>query len=400
MVAFGFGVQLARALRSADQGERATAKKTEKPVSESKQGDGEKEENSKVGSSSPAESERDDPQRKSEASVDRSARVKAARSTAEAAASEGRRVPLGKTQIGNLVHRAINSPSAVERREAFDRVLEEMASDSFTRDQAMMIRSAMAKGGADGNLWQLFDYAWGSNDPATAVAHIDEIAAEHRNGFLYNMLPGLASVEPGTAIEIFHGLNPELQAKVQRRLFEGLIDNNVAVATDYIYDVTDSENYNWRPMDTLARELVADQGVQTTLEWAATLPEGALRGSAWSAAYAHWGSRQPEVAIQSIMGMDPSTDRNLAINGFTAAYAHQDGASALTWAAEITEPNLRSGALVRAATQLYKQDPAAARDWFSGSGMPAEQWGQIAPGQVWPQEPLKVSSEASDGSAE
>ena len=111
-----------------------------------------------------------DPQ-KSTASVERTRDLQTARRTMAREASEAlrRRGPLGKKQIHALVVQAIKSPSPVDRRRAFDRILEEMGSSTFTREQAFTMRSAMAKNGADGRMWQLFDYAWGANDPATAV---------------------------------------------------------------------------------------------------------------------------------------------------------------------------------------------------------------------------------------
>ena len=38
------------------------------------------------------------------------------------------------------------------------------------------------------------------------IVHIDEIPQRYRNGFLSNLLPELASTEPQTAIDLFHGL--------------------------------------------------------------------------------------------------------------------------------------------------------------------------------------------------
>ena len=233
---------------------------------------------------------------------------------AEAAAAQRKTGPLGKSEIQSLVQQAVKASKAVDRRRAFDRILEEMQSSTFNREQAFMMRGAMARAGVDGKLWQLFDYSWGANDHATAIAHLAEIPAHSFEGFLGNMIPGLASVDPQAAIEVFSGLDAEVASRVQRRLFEGLIDNDVAVATNFIYDVTDPTAFDWRPMDTLTREIVRDQGLEVTLDWAAELPEGALRSSAWSAAFAHWGSREPQGAIESIMNMDTSRDRDMALN--------------------------------------------------------------------------------------
>ena len=323
-------------------------------------------------------------QRKSPGGLLRTRKQQAARRALarEASAAQRKTGPLGKSEIQSLVQQAVKASKAVDRRRAFDRILEEMKSSTFNREQAFMMRGAMAKAGVDGKLWQLFDYSWGANDPATAIAHLDEIPAHYFEGFLGNMIPGLASVDPQAAIEVFSGLDAEVASRVQRRLFEGLIDNDVAVATNFIYDVTDPSAFDWRPMDTLTREIVRDQGLEVTLDWAAELPEGRLRSSAWSAAFAHWGSREPQGAIESIMNMDTSRDRDMALNGFTAAFAHQDGSLAVEWASEITEPGLRQGALTRAFTQFHRQNPQAAAESFRSSNLPPNVWRE-ATGQAW-----------------
>ena len=132
-------------------------------------------------------------------------------------------------------------------------------------------------------------------------------------------------------------------------------------------------------MDQLTRELVRDKGLQPALDWANTLPEGPLRTSAWSAAYAHWTSRQPEAAVDGIIGMEPSDDRNAAINGFVSALAGQDGEAAVIWAAEITEPAMRSSALIRVGRKYYEQDPQGATAWFGTNStlLPDNGWEQI-----------------------
>jgi hypothetical protein len=287
--------------------------------------------------------------------------------------------PLTKEEIEELVMTAIKSTDPIERRKAFDRVLQEIESDSFTKEQAMITRSAMGENGASGEQWRLFDYAWGANHPHVAVPHVDEIPEQYRKGFLGNMLPGLASAESQVAIDLFEGLEPGLQGQLRSRLYEGLIDNNIASATDYVYNAANPEKNDWQPMDTFARELANEQGLDATLAWAAELPEGALRGNAWSAAYAKWTSQDPHAAVQSIVDMPPSGDRNQAINGFISALAGQDPEAAVTWAAEISEPGMRESAMVRAGTQFFQQYPGAADAWFQSSDLPAAALGKMTP---------------------
>jgi hypothetical protein len=116
------------------------------------------------------------------------------------------------------------------------------------------------------------------------------------------------------------------------------------------------------------------------LAWAAELPEGSLRGNAWSAAYAKWTSQDPHAAVQSIVDMSPSADRNQAINGFISALAGQDPEAAVTWAAEISEPGMRESAMIRAGTQFFQRDPGAANQWFQSSDLPEAALGKMKQG--------------------
>ncbi len=290
------------------------------------------------------------------------------------------RRPLTKEEISELVHTATKSTNPIERRKAFDRLLQEIESDSFTMEQAMITRSAMGENGASGEQWRLFDYAWGANHSQVAVAHVDEIPEQYRKGFLGNMLPGLASADSQMAIELFEGLEPSLQGNLRKRLYEGLIDNNIDSATDYVYNAANPEKHDWRPMDTFARELANEQGLDATLAWAAELPEGSLRGNAWSALYAKWASQEPHAAVQAIVDMPPSADRNQAINGFISSLAGQDPEAAVTWASEISEPGMRESAMVRAGAQFFKQDSEAANAWFQSSDLPETALGKMTPG--------------------
>jgi len=288
---------------------------------------------------------------------------------------------LARDQLIALVLGATRSPDPLERRRAFDRILQGMESGTFTTEQSLAIRSAMFENGADTDQWKLFDYAWGRTDPEAAVAHIETIPERFRDAYLANLLPGLASSDPQAAIELFARLDSSRHAELRSRLYEGLIDHDIITATEHIFNSSKTGEYDWRPMDTMTREIVKDRGLIPTLEWAAELPDGPLRGNAWSAAYAHWAATEPHSAIQSIIDLPESADRNQAINGFISAHAHQDGETAAVWAAEISQPGLREEAMVRAARQFYRQDPEAAAQWFSHSDLPQSRWPQVSNSQ-------------------
>ena len=280
-------------------------------------------------------------------------------------------------ELDSLVRSAIKSRGPIEGRRAFDRILQAMQSSSLTTEQVKNIRTSMIESKATGEHLRLFDYAWGASQPEAALAHLDEVSPDQHDAYLANMIPGLASENPTAAIALFHSLEPELQEKIRPRFLEGLVDNDITLATNHLYQSTPPENNDWRPMDTLAREIEKDQGLDTALAWSADLPKGALRSNAWSAAYAVWANQDPEAAVKSITEIPQSTDRDQAINGFISAYAHEDGDLATDWAAQITSPTLREGAMIRAGRQYFPQDQEAATQWFASSGLPQSAWAQL-----------------------
>ena len=354
--------------------------------------------------------------------------------------SPSKRAPLTKAEIKTLVDLAIRSSDPIERRKAFDRILEEIKSDAFTYDQAMNIRITMHKGGASGDQWRTFDYAWGANDPASAIKEIDNIPEQYRRGFTSNMLPGLASVEPQTAIGLVEAMDGEMKQQMTGRLIEGLADYDVNFATDYVMEMAENGDPNVaQHMKRLAKEVMETTGLEGGLDWVENLEEGALQAtalrgvaneyanerpeeaakwaeqfigndqnsevfgeivrqwgnkeaaSAWvdslepsqgqqsaiSAVYGFKGAKTPEQALQEIQSMPPSPNKDFALNGFISGLAGKDGEAAVAWASEITIPGMRESAMVRAAKQYYKQDSAAAQEWFVASGLPVESWYQI-----------------------
>ena len=280
-------------------------------------------------------------------------------------------------QLMSLVNDVVKSGSSIERRLALDRILRSVRSGDISFSDVLAIRKAMRVQGADKE-GKLLAYAIGAYMPEEAIRHFNGLPSEDRYGFLNDMIPGLASVSPTEAIGLFESLDSELQARVRPSFLEGLVDHGVEMATEYLYDSSDLENYHWRPMAELTRELVRDQGLEPTLNWADDLPQGRQRRDAWSAAYAVWASRDPIAAAGSINRLADGSDRNLAINGFVSAHVHQDGEMAMTWVSDISEPGLRDAAMIRVGRQYYQRDPAAAAQWYDSSGVSPLIWSQIA----------------------
>ena len=243
-------------------------------------------------------------------------------------------------------------------------------------ENVLAIGEAFKEQGANDE-WELLGYAMGVYQSNEAIAHLGKLPAEERVGFIENIIPGLASENADLAINLFESLEPNEQAKVRPELLRGLVDNDAAIATDYIYDSSDLENYSWRPMAELTRELVKDKGLEPTLDWANELPQGPQRRDAWSSAYAVWASKNPVAAGESLNQLSDGEDRNLAINGFVSAHVHKDGEMAMTWIDAISEPGLRDAAMIRVGRQYFQRDPEAATRWYSSGGVAPSIWEQV-----------------------
>lgn len=283
---------------------------------------------------------------------------------------------LSQEEIDLWINESIRSRGPIERRRALDRILQKIRSSEVSFEDALAIRQALQEQGAKEE-GKLLDYALGAYQSHEALAHLETLPPEERVDFLEAIIPGLASENPREAINLFESLTAGEQAKVRPEFLEGLVDHDTAVATDYLYDSSDLENYHWRPMAELTREVVKDKGLESTLDWAGELPEGAQRRDAWSAAYAVWASKDPVAAAESINALPDGSDRNLAINGFVSAHVHQDGPLAMDWAHSISNPGLREAAMIRIGKQFYQKDPDAATAWYSSSGWSPSSWVKV-----------------------
>ena len=302
--------------------------------------------------------------------------VRDSRKAKEGADKPRRDKQLSEDEIDLLVTDSIKSSSPIERRQAMDQILQKMRNSEMSFEDALAIGEALKEQGANDE-WEFLGYAMGVYQSDEAIAHLGKISAEERVGFIENIIPGLASENADLAINLFESLEPNEQAKVRPELLRGLVDNDAAIATDYIYDSSDLENYSWRPMAELTRELVKDKGLQPALDWANELPQGPQRRDAWSSAYAVWASKDPVAAGESVNQLPDGADRNLAINGFVSAHVHKDGEMAMTWIDAISEPGLRDAVTVRVGRQYFQRDPAAATRWYSSSGVAPSIWEQV-----------------------
>ena len=171
------------------------------------------------------------------------------------------------------------------------------------------------------------------------------------------------------------GLDPgQLQASALRSVAHEYTNQDPQAASEWAKQFV-GQDQNSR----LFGEVVREWGdLNAATEWVNSLEPGLAQRDALSAVYGFRGSQEPHEAVQDIINMPASEDRNFAINGFISGLAHQDGEAAVTWAAEITAPGMREAAMVRAGQQFFQQDQQAATEWFQVSGLPETAWNQVS----------------------
>lgn len=188
-----------------------------------------------------------------------------------------RKPTLSKEQIQTLVQNTLRDPSPIARRLAFDQLLA-----SLDESTAIPIRIALARNKADGEQWRLFDYAWSAGDPTAVEKNLPRTAEKHRQGFISNSLPGWAFADPVAAAEFVNDYEPgPVQDHFRNRLIEGLADNDIETATDFVTQLaTDNHPRTPQYVRTVATEVLETQGLAGLQKWTTELPQGPLRSNA------------------------------------------------------------------------------------------------------------------------
>lgn len=331
-----------------------------------------------------------------------------------------------------VAEQAIRDPNPLTRRLAFAKLLENM-----TAENAMQIREQfVALGGARGDMWNDFNYAWG----ALAGREAFEFARTSDEPDLGAALTGWAAADPAGALAVLDSLPEEMQG--QRRSLEGNIvagiadhDLNMATEVALRFGAEDSR-HGERLLRDVANEALRQGGPETASVWVETLPDGDAKGSAmrrvtesyvrqdpaaaaaWAGQFAdqeysrsaigeigdewaerdpqaavswletlpagdsqntgfsqalgEWEDRDPEAAGEYLMSMDRSPQRDAAISGFARGYAWQDPTTAIAWASDISDPQIRERSLTQVGQAYFRRDPEGARIWLESSGLSQE----------------------------
>lgn len=120
-------------------------------------------------------------------------------------------------------------------------------------------------------------------------------------------------------------------------------------------------------------------------------PAGVARDSAFASALRDQAERDVTAATARLESLSGTADYPAAVRGFVDATARKDPAAAVQWALAIPagEPSSpaqlqRAAALERAAGEMFKQNPEAARQWVQTAPLSEQEYFQLT-GQKKPQ---------------
>ena len=349
------------------------------------------------------------------------------------------KIASGSESLDSLAAQALRDPNPITRRLAFSRLLE-----ALTPENAEAIRSQLVTLGADGDQWRDFHYSWGAISGKAAFEH----ASKSDEPDLAATMTGWAAANPSEALAMLSNLPQEMERQrdeLTASIVSGLTHRDAAMATDLVLKLEkDGNGRAGNLMEIVARETLRAKGAEQASQWAESLPDGPLKGTAmgriaeayvrkdpqaaakWGArfadkdyassaieqiggrwaendpvaavgwleslpagagqtaglrnAFGDWEDRDPAAAGEYLLAMPQSAQRDSAISGFAMGYAWQNPQLAIAWAQDIKDPAIRQSSLTRAGQAYFRRDPEAARAWMETSGLPADAQQQIQNG--------------------
>jgi hypothetical protein len=300
--------------------------------------------------------------------------------------------PLTAQQIDQLAKDAFTDPNPLTRNLAFSKMLASMTPENV---QALM--ASMKTNRADGQQWNLFLYAWGSMDPAGALAHAQTLEGGQKFGFMNQTLPGWASKDPAGAIAWLDTMKDgDEKNRFRGSLVGGLADHDIGLATTYVLErVKAGDKQAGEFLQTVTGEALRKNGPVAAAAWGATLPDGPLKGgaldqiaavytrqdpaaaAAWAAQYAtadygariieevsdNWAARDPKAAIAWLNTLTEGAGRSEGTYTALREWTQRDALAASQYLAAMPASPIKDSAVSGFARSLAREDPESAVIW-------------------------------------
>ena len=340
-------------------------------------------------------------------------------------------VPLTSESIAALGKQFREATDPLARRSIFAKLLA-----GLTAENALEIREQIADLDAEDPAFRDFHFAWGKVAGLEAVLH----GVDTPKRDMGPALAGWVTADPSGAKAWYESLDPKAdkpptREQLKEAYVHGLAIADPAMATDFVMGLGAAGDPKAKQMMSIVTEkMIQSGGVAAAAAWAASLPDGDLRGhalsevartqaredpaaaAAWATplaggkngdsivyaistewgsrngaaavnwldslvgnqsasygpAFAGWAKSDPLAASQRVAGMPPSDNRDYAIGGLVYSYRWEDPVSSIAWANTISDAKRRQDVLTLTAESYMRKDPAGAAAWLPTSGLSAE----------------------------
>ncbi len=293
---------------------------------------------------------------------------------------------LGKESIGEALERARteNNPIAIR---ALERRWAEIDPEGATKEWQE------GKGKPPGDA---FFGAWAKANPAGALRWFSALPeGEVRKEASVAILDRIAKADPLRALDFANQLaeGKDQALLVTRALAAlGTKDPTTALAAaqglpegpgrkaglDSV--VTQIATTNLEEAQRLAKELPANtlsgagsviagalvkQSPETALEWAAVLPDGTTKASAYAGIAREWAGRDVVAAATWLDSLPKGAERDSAVASFANRTAPRDPEGATAWASTLPQGEQRTSVLTQTLAIWQRVDATAAAEWLA-----------------------------------
>jgi len=244
---------------------------------------------------------------------------------------------------------------------------------------------------------------WSEVEPAAAAKFLDQFSTHDRESYNARMTiaQNWAAADPTAALA---WANEQGDGREARMTMAGVIggwwDSDPHAAEAYVAKHADtlgnepvmrivSQLYKQDPdrakewantLSTVEARRMADANIVWQMsendpkaagEWAATLPDE-LRDRTLQIVISRWARNDSHAVGEWINGLNGAI-RDEAVSAFSSTLAPSDPATALTWAASVSDPTRRSATVDRLVSGWLRRSPNDAKAWVQNSALPDQE---------------------------
>ncbi|MGK0184427.1 MAG: hypothetical protein ACI9R3_000193 [Verrucomicrobiales bacterium] len=167
----------------------------------------------------------------------------------------------------------------------------------------------------------------------------------------------------------------QLKEGALNRVIDQYMREDIDAAAEWVSTMS-GESYANDSIRQVAEQMAKTDPMKA-LQWADALAEDA-QPQVYREALNEWAKTDATAASEYLLAMTNSPERDQAITGLTSTLKRDEPESALVWAQEINDPQLKESTLIDVARNwYYSDDKVAAGTWLETSGFSPEAVQQV-----------------------